>query len=95
MRIRPDVLTIDRDQFVEELHRRRICTSVHFIPIHMHSHYRNKYGWRPEDFPVASQEFERYFSLPLSASLSDDEQGRVIEATLDVTRQFRRRSMAA
>lgn len=95
VRVRPDVLTIDRDQFVEELHKRRIGSSVHFIPIHMHSHYRNKYGWRPEDLPVASQEFERYFSLPLSASLSDDELGRVIEATLDVTRRFRRRSMAA
>lgn len=95
VRVRPDALTIGRDQFVAELHKRGIGTSVHFIPIHMHSHYRNKYGWRPEDFPVACQEFQRYFSLPLSASLSDEELGRVLEATLDVTRQFRRRRMAA
>ncbi|NIL97408.1 MAG: UDP-4-amino-4,6-dideoxy-N-acetyl-beta-L-altrosamine transaminase, partial [Planctomycetales bacterium] len=46
-------LTIDRDRFVEEMKARKIGTSVHFIPIHLHSYYRKKYGYLARDFPVA------------------------------------------
>jgi dTDP-4-amino-4,6-dideoxygalactose transaminase len=69
-----------RDRFIEELRTRNIGTSVHFIPIHMHSYYRDRYGLRPEQFPVASREFERMLSLPLSPAHSDHDITDVIEA---------------
>ena len=70
----------DRDQFIEALRKRNIGTSVHFIPIHMHSYYRDRYGLRPDQFPVASREFERMLSLPLSPAHTDQDIADVIEA---------------
>jgi dTDP-4-amino-4,6-dideoxygalactose transaminase len=74
----------DRDQFIEELRRRNIGTSVHFIPIHMHSYYRDRYDLRPEQFPVASREFERMLSLPLSPAHTDQDVSDVIEAVREL-----------
>ncbi|HKQ53293.1 MAG TPA: DegT/DnrJ/EryC1/StrS aminotransferase family protein, partial [Pyrinomonadaceae bacterium] len=51
VRLNLERLRITRDQFIEELKERRIGTSVHFIPVHLHPYYRDKYGYRPEDFP--------------------------------------------
>jgi len=90
LRLRPDVLRIGRDQFIEELKQRNIGTSVHFIPIHLHPYYREKYGYRPESFPVAYGAFQRMMSLPLNPRLSDRDVADVIDAVLDVVRTHRR-----
>ncbi|MFN9717113.1 MAG: DegT/DnrJ/EryC1/StrS family aminotransferase, partial [Planctomycetota bacterium] len=95
LRIRLSELTITRDQFIHEMTGRNIGTSVHFIPIHMHSYYRNKYSYVPDDFPVAHQAFQQMVSLPLSASMSDQDVADVIEAVQDVRTKFGRRRMAA
>jgi len=90
LRLRPDLLRIGRDQFIEELKERNIGTSVHFIPIHLHPYYREKYGYRPESFPVAYGNFQRTMSLPLNPRLTDRDVTDVINAVLDVVRAFRR-----
>ncbi len=80
LRLRLDRLKIDRAAFIEELRARNIGSSVHFIPIHEHSYYRDRYQLRPEQFPVAQREFERMLSLPLSAAHTDQDVADVIEA---------------
>ena len=90
LRLRPELLRIGRDQFVDELAARNIGTSVHFIPVHTHPFYRNKYGYAPQDFPVAFANFERLLSLPLHPGLSDQDVADVIEAVLDVVQTYRR-----
>lgn len=95
LRLRPSELTIDRDQFIQELTARNIGCSVHFIPIHMHSYYRNRYSWQPDDFPVAHAAFRNMISLPLSPAMSDQDVSDVIEAVLDIRRCFARRRSAA
>jgi dTDP-4-amino-4,6-dideoxygalactose transaminase len=90
LRLRPGVLRIGRDQVITELTRRNIGTSVHFIPIHLHPYYRDKYGFTPTAFPVALENYERMLSLPLHAGLADHEVADVIDAVLDVVRTFRR-----
>jgi dTDP-4-amino-4,6-dideoxygalactose transaminase len=89
LRLNLDHLTIDRSCFIDELKQRNIGTSVHFIPIHLHPHYRNKYRWQPEDFPVAHMEYQRLLSLPLHPGLSDDDVNDVIEAVIDVIEHYR------
>src|SRR5213593_333236 len=59
LRLHPPALRIGRDRFIEELAARNIGTSVHFIPIHLHPYYRDKYGYRAADFPVAHDGFQR------------------------------------
>ena len=90
LRLRPEALRIGRDQFIDELSRRNIGTSVHFIPVHLHPYYRNKYGYAPTDFPVALSNFERLISLPLHPGLSDQDVADVVEAVLDVVQTYRR-----
>jgi dTDP-4-amino-4,6-dideoxygalactose transaminase len=90
LRLRPVALRIGRDRFIEELAARYIGTSVHFIPIHLHPYYRDKYGFRPTSFPVAYDNFQRMISLPLYPRLTDQDIAEVIEAVLDVLRTYGR-----
>jgi dTDP-4-amino-4,6-dideoxygalactose transaminase len=90
LRLRPGALRIHRDEFIEELRQRNIGTSVHFIPIHVHPYYRDKYHYQPDSFPVAYGNYQRMLSLPLNPRLADGDVHDVIEAVLDVVRRHRR-----
>lgn len=90
LRLCLEQLTISRDRFIDELTERGIGTSVHFIPIHVHPYYRDKYGYKPEDFPVTYSNFQRMLSLPLNTRLTDDEVDRVIEAVVDIVESYRK-----
>jgi dTDP-4-amino-4,6-dideoxygalactose transaminase len=73
-----------RDQFIEELRMRNISSSVHFIPVHLHPYYRDKYGHPAEAFPIAYREYQRMISLPLYPRMSDQDVDDVIEAVCDI-----------
>jgi dTDP-4-amino-4,6-dideoxygalactose transaminase len=90
LRLRPEALRIGRDRFIDELTARNIGTSVHFIPVHLHPYYRDRYGWAPDDFPVAYDSFERMLSLPLNPRLTSRDVNDVVTAVEDVVRLFRR-----
>jgi len=77
-------LTIDRNTFIEELKARNIGTSVHYLPVHMHPFYRDKYGYKPEDCPVAADAFTRMLTLPLHPGLSDQDVQDVVAAVRDI-----------
>jgi len=83
-------LTIDRDAFIERLSERGIGTSVHYIPLHFHPYWRDRYGLRPEQFPVASGCYGRVVSLPLYPTLSDGAQDRVIAVVRETVRAHAR-----
>jgi dTDP-4-amino-4,6-dideoxygalactose transaminase len=90
LRLRLGALRIGRNQFIDELTALNIGTSVHFIPIHMHPFYQEKYRYTASQFPVAYQAYQRMLSLPLHPMLSDADVGDVINAVLDVTQRFAR-----
>lgn len=90
LRLNLGTLQIDRDQFIEELKQRNIGSSVHFIPIHRHPYYRDKYGYSQEAFPVAYENYRRMISLPLHAGMSDQDATDVIEATFDIAQRHKR-----
>lgn len=68
-----------RDSLVSRLAVEQVGCSVHFIPLHLHSYYRDVYGYQPGDYPVATREFERAVSLPIFSAMTDDQIERVIE----------------
>jgi dTDP-4-amino-4,6-dideoxygalactose transaminase len=90
LRLRLEQLTIDRAQFIEQLKTSKIGSSVHFIPVHLHPYYQRKYGWQPEDYPVAYREYQRLVSLPLNVVMTDQDVEDVIEAVLDIVDRHRR-----
>lgn len=63
----------NRDSFARELLERGIHTSLHYIPIHLLSYYKNKYSLKVNDFPNALKAYQQVLSLPIYHSLSDEE----------------------
>jgi dTDP-4-amino-4,6-dideoxygalactose transaminase len=90
IRLNLERLTIDRAQFIEELKALNIGTSVHFIPVHLHPYYRDTFGYRPGDCPVAERLYERIISLPLFPRMTEDDVRDVIHAVKDVISRHRR-----
>jgi dTDP-4-amino-4,6-dideoxygalactose transaminase len=87
LRLNLDRLHLDRAQFMQELKRRNIGTSVHFIPLHLQPYYQQTYGYTPADFPVALREYQRAISLPIYSRMSDEDVQDVISAVLQVARE--------
>lgn len=85
-----EALTITRDRFLEELRRRNIGGGVHYLSLHLHHYYRERFDLRPQDYPHAQWHSDRTVSLPLSAGLSDADVADVIEAVTDVLTRFHR-----
>lgn len=90
LRLRTAMLRAGRDTLMRHLADRGIGTSVHFLPLHLFSYYRRRFGYRKGDFPHAERESARAVSLPLHPGLSRRDQGRVIEALIDFARRFKR-----
>ncbi len=88
--VRPKVLHLNRDQVIEELRRRGIGTAVHFIPLHLHPYYQRVWGYRPGEFPVAEDYFERCISLPIYPDMGKEELGHVVGALGEIASEFRR-----
>lgn len=89
LRLNLDRLRIERAQFIEELKRLDIGTSVHFIPLHLHPYYRETCGYAPTDFPVAFREFQRVVSLPIYSKMNDKDVQDVIDSVLKVVSKWR------
>ena len=90
LRLRPGVLGIGRDRVIDLLRDKGIGTSVHFLPLHLHSFYRREFGYRRGDFPHTERESGRAISLPLYPGLTRAAQDRVVGTLLDLARQRRR-----
>lgn len=88
--VNPRVLGIDRNTFIEELKKRNIGTSVHFIPLHLHPFYRDTFGYRPGDFPVAEEIYSRILSLPLYPKMTQRDLARAAAAVRDIDVTFRK-----
>ncbi len=73
-----------RDDIQNALHAENIGIGIHFIAVHLHPFYRNKYGFKRGDFPNAEYISDRTISLPFSAGLADKDVNDVIKAVRKV-----------
>jgi dTDP-4-amino-4,6-dideoxygalactose transaminase len=90
VQLRPERVRVNRDQLIEALKAEGVGTGVHFIPLHLHTYYREAFGYAPGDFPVASGLADTILSLPLFTLMSDDEV-RYVAAMLRRTLHANRR----
>ena len=90
IRIVKGALRIGRDRFIEELRAENIGASVHFIPLHLQPYYRDRYGYRRGDFPVAEAAYEGLISLPLYTTMTEEDVGDVIRAVKKIVARHRR-----
>jgi dTDP-4-amino-4,6-dideoxygalactose transaminase len=75
-----DEAPIPRDAFIEALYARGIGCSVHYVPLHQHPYWRERYQLRAEDFPHSQAAYERCVSLPIFSRMTLDDAQRVIQA---------------
>ena len=90
IRLELERLRCSRNEFIDELRKRGIGTSLHFIPIHLHPYYREAFGFQPGDFPVAEQVYAGLISLPLYPRMQDADVERVVTAIQDIVQASRR-----
>jgi dTDP-4-amino-4,6-dideoxygalactose transaminase len=91
IRLRLDRMTIDRQQFILSLSTLKIGTSVHFIPVHLHSFYQERFSYRAGDFPVAERIYRELVSLPLFACMTTADVEDVVAAIDIVLKHGNRR----
>ncbi len=80
IRINGEYADISRNEFIKQLAKLNIGTSVHFIPIHYHPYYKKALPYKKGDFPVSEKVFETIVSLPLYPSMTVADVEYVIEA---------------
>ncbi len=89
IRLHADFLQLNRTRFIEELRARNIGASVHFIPLHRHPFYRDRYAYRQEQFPQCEEIYQGLLSLPLYPKMSDRDAADVIAAVREIVAAHR------
>lgn len=88
LRLNLDQLRIDRNEFIKQLRNANIGTSVHWVPLHIHPYYQETYGYKPEDFPVAYNEYQRMISLPIYSKMTEQDVEDVINSVTQIAQKF-------
>ncbi len=81
-------LTCDRAQFFRALRAENIGVNVHYIPVHLHPYYRDRFGYRGGEFPKAEDAYNRLISLPMFHSMTGDDVKDVITAVTKVASSY-------
>jgi perosamine synthetase len=77
-----------REQFFRTLRAENIGVNVHYMPVHLHSYYRDRFGYRGGEFPVAEAAFQRLISLPMFHGMAEHDVEDVIQAVAGVCAHF-------
>ncbi len=69
-----------RDELVERLFAAGIGCSVHYIPLHLHPYWRERYALTPAMFPHSQHAYQRMLSLPIYTRMTESDVERVTDA---------------
>ena len=69
----------DKTEFFKHMKDNGFGVNVHYIPVHLHPYYRERYGMGPGLCPVAETAYEEIVSLPMYPGLSVDDQKFIID----------------
>ncbi|MEO8057357.1 MAG: DegT/DnrJ/EryC1/StrS aminotransferase family protein [Burkholderiales bacterium] len=83
IRLRDDAKAT-RDDVIQGLSDRGIGTSVHYVPLHRHPYWRDRYHLTPAMFPQADAAYKSMVSIPLFTAMSDADQDRIVAALGEV-----------
>ena len=88
IRLQLEKLSADRSQIFSALRAENIGVNVHYIPVHLHPYYRDRFGYRGGEYPVAEQAYERLISLPMFHGMTDRDIEDVILAVSKVVEHY-------
>jgi perosamine synthetase len=81
-------LPAGRAEVFKALRAENIGVNVHYIPVHMHPYYRERFGYRGGEFPVAENAYENLISLPMFHGMNDGDVEDVVRAVTKVVSHF-------
>jgi perosamine synthetase len=81
-------LSATRDEIFQALRAENIGVNVHYIPVHLHPYYRERFGYTGGEYPVAENAYERLISLPMFHAMTDQDVADVIAAVQKVMAYF-------
>ena len=87
VRIDPEIAGATRDEYQRALGEENIATSIHFLPVHKLTFYRERFPDQPA-LPVAERAGDEILSLPLSPAHSDDDIADAVAALRRVHERF-------
>lgn len=90
IRLDLEKLAADRGQVFRALRAENIGVNVHYIPVHLHPYYRDRFGYVGGEFPVAEDAYSRLISLPMFHGMSDQDVNDVITAVAKVVSSYSR-----
>jgi perosamine synthetase len=88
IRLSLERLSANRAQVFRALRAENIGVNVHYIPVHCHPYYRDRFGYRGGEYPIAEDAYERLISLPMFHGMSDQDVEDVIAAVKKVIGHF-------
>jgi dTDP-4-amino-4,6-dideoxygalactose transaminase len=95
LRLNLDRLELDRGEFIDELRRQGIGTSVHFIPIPLHPFFAAAAELKQNSCPAALALYPRLVSLPLYPAMTESQVEQVAGAVKTIAQNARRKKVAA
>lgn len=81
-------LSVSRAEILRALRVENIGTNVHYIPVHLHNYYRERFGYRGGEFPVAEAAYDSLLSLPMFHGMSDRDVDDVVTALTKVVAEY-------
>ncbi len=81
-------LSATRAEVFRALRAENIGVNVHYIPVHLHPYYRDRFGHRAGEFPMAENAYDRLISLPMFHGMSDRDVEDVVKAVRKVLAHF-------
>jgi len=88
IRFNPSSFRASRADIFAALRAENIGVNVHYIPVHTHPYYRQRFGYKGGEYPVAEAAYETLISLPMFHAMSDEDVQDVIEAVERVFRWY-------
>jgi perosamine synthetase len=89
VQLRLDRLRVDRSAVYHALRAEGIGVNVHYIPVHRHPWYRERYPELEGRLPAAEAAYERLLTLPLFPAMHDEDVDDVVAALDKVTAAYR------
>lgn len=88
--IRLDLKSLNstRSEIFAALRAENIGVNVHYIPVHLHPYYSNRFGYGGGEYPVAEAAYESLISLPMFQGMTDQDVLDVVKAVSKVLGRY-------
>ncbi len=83
LQIKFDELNVSKKIFFSKMKEKNILLQVHYVPVHLQPFYKNNFGFKHGDFPIAEKFYERELSIPMYPALLNEDLGYITRSIIE------------